>query len=209
MTRIKICGITDLDDAVHASECGADLLGFNFYRKSKRYVEPALCGEIISELTGPVEKVGVFVNETLEDIVAIAKFTRIDIIQLHGDENRHFAKSAAAATGLPVIRAVRINGAAQVAQWTPDAADTLLLDSYSAGEYGGTGKAVDITAAANFVSKYPKVYLAGGLSELNVVTAIRTIRPYGVDACSLLESSPRKKDKEKVRSFIAAARNAI
>jgi phosphoribosylanthranilate isomerase len=191
---IKICGITNAADALAAIELGANALGFNFYRPSPRYVDPAVAAAIVRELPANVLKVGVFVNESP---VAIAREVGLDVAQLHGDESPE---------SLPDFRlwkALRVT-----TDWTADranafAVEALLLDAPGNGLYGGSGETFDWSLIRG-VSR--PVVLAGGLDGSNVAAAIRAVRPFGVDACSRLESAPGKKDYDRMARFIEAAR---
>ena len=209
MTKVKICGITNLEDARHSIDCGADALGFNFYNKSPRYISMENAKEIINQLPDNVEKVGVFVNEDMDKIVEIADVAGLDTLQLHGDETPAFVAEIAAKTELPMIKAMRVSSdfiASGVADYDSDA---VLLDTFSADQHGGSGKVFNWEIARVVVQSGKKLYLAGGLSPENVADAIKAVRPYAVDACSLLEIEPGHKDHEKVAAFIKAAKEAI
>lgn len=208
-TKIKICGITNTEDALLAIECGADDLGFNFYEKSPRYVSPENARAIIAELPVSVMKIGVFVNETVERICDIATITSLDAVQLHGDEDNRFIDAVHTMSGLPVIKAIKITTDFDLndAKYSP--AEAILLDKYSAKEYGGTGEAFDWNEVKQVSEVVERVYLAGGLTPENVGEAIRIVRPYAVDVCSRIESEPGKKDPERLRRFIAAVKETI
>ncbi len=205
MTKVKICGITDLEDARLAVEFGADMLGFNFYLKSPRYISVETASSIIKELPGEIIKVGVFVNETADRICEIAKAGRLDAVQLHGDESPDFIMRLADSVHCRVIKAFRVGPDFDVRSVSNYAVDAVLLDGYSNGFYGGAGQSFDWEIAKHIPSSID-LYVAGGLSEQNVREAISEVRPYAVDSCSLLESSPGKKDPEKLRRFIAEAK---
>ena len=209
MTRVKICGITNLEDARHAADSGADALGFNFYEKSTMYIQPGAAGSIIKQLNGTTEHIGVFVNEDLQKLLTIVSTIRLDAIQLHGDEDPGYALECTRRTGLPVIKAFRLGPTFSVDEPERYQADAILLDTYSEDKIGGTGKTFDWAAAKKISGLFPKVYLAGGLSAENVAAAICAVHPFAVDACSLLESTPGRKDREKVSRFIAAAKMAL
>lgn len=209
MTKVKICGITNLEDALMSVELGADALGFNFFEKSPRYIAPNLAKRIIKQLPIGVKSVGVFVNETIDTVTEIAKITEIDFIQLHGDETPKFAKQLQISTGLQVIKAFRVSGYFNAARMMKYQVDTVLLDSYSGAEYGGTGEIFDWSVATQVRELFPKLYLAGGLNPQNVGEAIRLVTPYAVDACSGLESSKGIKDRNKVEAFIRNIREAL
>jgi indole-3-glycerol phosphate synthase/phosphoribosylanthranilate isomerase/anthranilate synthase/indole-3-glycerol phosphate synthase/phosphoribosylanthranilate isomerase len=204
--RVKICGITNLEDARMSVDAGADMLGFNFYRRSPRYIEPENARRIIERLPATVQSVGVFVNEENPQRVAdIADIADIDIIQLHGDESPSYCQ---ALKERRVIKAIRVDNdfsSAQVAEYQTEA---ILLDTFSGAARGGTGESFDWTIAKQARQLVSRLFLAGGLTPNNVARAIATVTPYAVDACSSLESAPGKKDERRVREFIAAARSA-
>jgi phosphoribosylanthranilate isomerase len=187
---VKICGITNRDDALAAVEHGATALGFNFYPKSPRYVEPAEAARLIEELPPDVWKVGVFVNEPEEKVSAIAAQAHLDIVQLHGD---------ACATGVRTWRALPVKADFRLEQLSSSTAEAFLLDAPSATLYGGTGETFDWSRVAG---SGKRIILAGGLDASNVGKAIRVARPWGVDACSRLESSPGRKDHTKMAQFL-------
>jgi phosphoribosylanthranilate isomerase len=208
-TKVKICGITNLGDAVDAVDCGADALGFNFYRGSKRFITPDLTHEIIACLSSNVQRIGVFVNESIEQIVEIAAKTNVDGIQLHGEESPEFVEELRWTLDLPIIKAFRVSGEQVVDEIALYRVDAVLLDANSTKDRGGTGETFDWSIAKLVTDVIPNTYLAGGLSAENVAEAIRIVKPYAVDACSLLEREPRKKDRDKVARFVAAAKGAI
>jgi len=206
MTKVKICGITNLEDALLSAKFGADTLGFNFYPKSPRYISPEKAREIIDELPENVLKVGVFVNEDFEKICEIAATAKLDAIQLHGEESPEFARQLKAKTSLEIIKAFRVSEnfkPEDVLQYTVDA---VLLDAYSPQEHGGTGETFDWEIAKKVREIFPKMYLAGGLSENNIFIATETVKPFAVDACSLIEREKGLKDSQKVRDFIFAVK---
>ncbi len=206
MTKVKICGITNLEDALLSVKFGADALGFNFYAKSPRYILPENAREIIEQLPAEVLKVGVFVNETLDKIAEIAKTAKLNALQLHGEETPEFAAELKLKTGLEIIKAFRVSP-----DFTPEdvlkyEVDAILLDAYNPQEYGGTGETFDWKIARKVQEIFPKMYLAGGLSADNTATAIRMVKPFALDSCSCLESEKGKKDKVKVINFIKFAK---
>lgn len=209
MTKVKVCGITNLEDALMSVQLGADTLGFNFFVRSPRYIAPKLAEEIIKKLPAEVLNVGVFVNETSEILTGIANESGIDLIQLHGDETPEFAEEIRVSTGLDVIKAFRVTEQFYTANVVRYGVDAILLDSYSLTGRGGTGEKFDWNIAAQVRELFPKFYLAGGLNPLNVAEAIKTVRPYAVDACSGLESSKGIKDQNKVEAFIRNVREAL
>jgi phosphoribosylanthranilate isomerase len=206
MTKVKICGITNLEDALLSVKFGADALGFNFYERSPRYILPEKAREIIEQLAPEILKVGVFVNESLKTILEIAETAKLDAIQLHGDETPEFIKELKAETNLEIIKAFRMTDGFRAEDVLKYKVDAVLLDAYSAKDYGGTGETFDWRIARKVREIVPKMYLAGGLSAENVAGAIAGVEPFAVDACSLLEESKGHKNPEKVRDFIFAVK---
>lgn len=202
MVEVKICGITNVDDARAAVEAGAYALGFNFYRRSPRYISPLDARRIIGQLPSHIMTVGVFVNEAApEDVARIAGESNVCAVQLHGDESPAYCR---ALRSLNVIKALRV-----AEDFVPESAteyetEAILLDSFDRRERGGTGRTFDWEIARLVRVLVPKLYLAGGLSLENVAEAIETVRPFAVDACSRLESAPGVKDQERMRAFISA-----
>jgi len=206
MTKVKICGITNLEDALISAKFGADALGFNFYEKSPRYIAPEKAGEIIKELPENVLKVGVFVNETLEKIVGIAEIAGLDAIQLHGEETPEFARELKQKTNLEIIKAFRVSPDFAPEDVLKYETDAILLDAYSPKEHGGTGETFDWKLAFKVKQMTQKLYLAGGLDVQNVDVAIKRVQPFAVDSCSLLEKEKGRKDKQKVFRFISVVK---
>ena len=186
---VKICGITNRDDAMAAIEGGATALGFNFYPASPRYVTPARAAEIIGGLPASVWKVGVFVDEPAESILKTARQVGLDIAQLHGHESADQYPQ-----GIRVWKAIRMNG--QGAGRLPEGVEAVLLDGPASGQ------TFDWARAPHHLAK---LILAGGLDAANVREAIEQVRPWGVDACSKLESVPGRKDRCKMAAFLKAA----
>lgn len=204
MTLIKICGITNLADALAAVELGADALGFNFYRRSARFIEPERARAIIEELPERVLAVGVFVNEEGPDVVEqMASEASVRAVQLHGDESPAYCRSI---RNFPVIKALRVSDDFSPECVSEYEVDAILLDAFDAEVRGGTGKRFDWDVARRVRALVPKLFLAGGLSPENIAEAISQVEPYAVDACSSLETSPGRKELEKVRAFISRAR---
>lgn len=207
--RVKICGITNPEDALHAIDSGADAIGFNFYKGSKRYISPENAASIGEQMAMRVEKVGVFVNATVEEIVSIEDAVALDSIQLHGEESPEFIEQLRLESDATIIKAVRIGPDFEPLDALKYKADAILLDAYSENERGGTGKTFDWSIALKVSEIVDKVYLAGGLTPENVADAINEVRPFAVDVASGVESSPGKKDTAKVAAFIKAAKKAI
>lgn len=208
MTKVKICGITNLDDALISIEAGADMLGFNFYEKSPRYVTPETAKAIIKSLPDGIANVGVFVNCSFVELESIASDLPLDFIQLHGDENPDFVQRLAGATDAKVIKAIRVSPDFRPSMASQYAADLFLLDTDSR-TFGGSGETFDWDAAIRFKEFAPEFLLAGGLTADNVGEAIRRVRPFAVDVCSGVESAKGKKDPSKVAAFVRNAKNAL
>ena len=198
--KVKVCGMTSLKDALVAVEGGADAVGFIFYKKSPRSVTMKTVREIVLELPPFVDTVGVFVDETAEQINKIADYCNLDIIQLHGDESPTFCKKIRR----KVIKAFRIKDMQSVKKISNFQVSGFLLDTFSENLHGGTGKVFDWNLALP-AKKFGPVIMAGGLTPNNVQQAVRQIRPYGVDVCSGVESEPGIKDHKKVRAFLKNA----
>jgi phosphoribosylanthranilate isomerase len=193
---IKICGITRLEDAHAAVDAGARAVGFVFWRESPRFIDPYRARRIVSTLPAFVTPVGVFVNQPLEYVAGVATLARLGAVQLHGDETVEYA----AALHAPVIKALTL-GATAIDAW-PDRV-TLLLDAHDPARRGGTGVAIDWTAAAALAARRP-ILLAGGLTPDNVGEAIERVRPCGVDVSSGVERSAGVKDHDRMKSFCEA-----
>ena len=209
MTKVKICGITNFPDAVNAMDSGADAIGFNFYKDSKRYISSQEAESIVERLEKPIIKVGVFVNESIEKIIDAEALAELDAIQLHGDESPAFVAQLRAGTNSAIIKALRVTPGFSPRDVLEYEADAILLDHYSPLERGGTGNTVNFDIARSVSNVVDVLYLAGGLSPANVEDAIRIVGPYAVDACSCLETSPGIKDHEKVAAFVKAAKEGI
>ena len=201
--RVKICGITSLDDALFAAECGADALGFVFWKKSPRFVEPAIVKAIVKALPPFVSCVGVFVDEEASRANEIARQAGLSCVQLHGSETPEFCKLIE----LRVVKAFRIKESADISRLSDYDVSAFLLDSYSEGIPGGTGKVFDWDCAIE-AKKYGRIILAGGLTPGNIEEALRKVGPYGVDVSSGVESSKGKKDWVKVKEFIRLVRGS-
>jgi phosphoribosylanthranilate isomerase len=199
--KVKICGMTNLNDALSAVDAGVDALGFIFYKKSPRSVNMKIVREIVSKLPPFVDAVGVFVNETAEKINKISDRCNLDKIQLHGNESPAFCKKIQRR----VIKAFRIKDLQSVKQLSGYSVSSFLLDTYSEGGYGGTGKTFDWNLV-HPAKEYGPVILAGGLTAINVGKAIQIVQPYGVDVCSGIESHPGIKDHNKMRTFLTNAK---
>ena len=202
MVRVKICGITNLEDALLAAELGADALGFIFYAKSPRHVAPETARAIIAQLPPFVAAVGVFVDEAAAVVQELAGRVGLDWVQLHGQESPEYCRNL----GRKVIKGFRIQDEDSLRRLADyqGAAQALLLDTYKKGQVGGTGEIFDWHLARK-AKKYGRIILAGGLTPENVAQAIATAGPAAVDAASGTEAAPGKKDPAKLRAFFKAA----
>jgi len=203
MIKIKICGITNLDDALAATGAGADALGFNFYKKSPRYVEPEKAAEIIHQLPPFVMPVAVFVNEREEKIRDIQFTTGIKVLQFHGDERPEFCDRFASR----VIKAFQVKDKDSLKHMAHYHVGALLLDSYREDLRGGTGETFDWHLAV-VAKTFGRVILAGGLTPENVAEAVKLVQPYGVDVAGGVEKEQGTKDHAKIKKFIAEVRRA-
>ena len=200
---VKICGITNVADALAAAEAGADALGFMFYEPSQRNLSLAAAAEIIRELPPFIARTGVFVNPTADFVRAVIATSGIDTLQFHGEEPPEFC----AQFGLPILKAFRVKDRSVLTLCAAYRDCAWLLDSHVDGALGGTGVAFDWDVAIEAVKLHPKVILAGGLKAETVAEAVRRVRPYGVDVSSGVESAPGKKDYFRVCDFILAAKS--
>ena len=203
--KIKIGGIKTLPDALAATEAGADMVGFNFYRKSPRFVDPQTCQRICSVLrqNAPwVKRVGVFVNASLDEIEQALEFCSLDLAQLSGDET----PALCAALGGRGFKAFHGVPSRTVRPYVRSGVPAFLVDAAVSGYYGGTGVTTDWSDAVRLASNY-SFLLAGGLVPGNVARAIEQVKPWGVDVASGVESRPGVKDSGKMRAFVEAARS--
>lgn len=205
-TVIKICGITNVRDAEECVTAGADELGFNFFKGSVRFLEPDTAARIARSLPARVGKVGVFVNESISEILRISGDANLDAIQLHGDEPLEFVSELRSKTKLRLIKAFRVSTELPIELLSRYTVDGFLLDAHSNGSYGGTGEIFDWSVAVRAKTASMPIYLAGGLDDHNVGDAIAKVRPYAVDACSGLESEKGRKDLTKVQEFVRRVR---
>jgi phosphoribosylanthranilate isomerase len=199
---VKICGMTRLPDALHAVDHGADALGFVFWPQSPRYISPERAAVIIAALPTGVSAVGVFVNETVDEITRVAAETGISAIQLHGDEPPSYADALA----WPVVRATTVEQIEEASSSWP-AGTTFLMDTGDPVRRGGTGQTIDWQQAAS-AARVQRIVLAGGLTPDNVAEAVAAVRPFGVDVSSGVEDAPGVKNGDKVARFLASARSA-
>lgn len=203
-TRVKICGLTNLEDARFASGAMADYLGFIFYPKSPRYIEPGEAGAIINWIEGP-EKVGVFVNQPLDEVNQIAKETGLDYVQLHGNESLEYCQLI----DKPIIKVIHITDEtsadslkAQIALYS-EVASYYLFDSKVGDQWGGTGTTFDWSILEGVGEVHP-FFLSGGINPDNVQQAIKTVKPFGIDISSGVEEKPGLKDFEKIEQLMEA-----
>ena len=200
-TKLKICGITNLEDARFSSGMMVDYLGFIFYEKSPRYIEPAKAGAIINWIEGP-EAVGVFVNQPLDDVNAIAKETGLGIVQLHGSESPEYCELVEK----PVIKVIHVEEGATKdtlkgkIQPYIDTVDYFMFDSKIGDQWGGTGKVFDWSLIKDIIHDKP-FFLSGGLNTENIREAIKTVHPFAIDLSSSLEAEPGLKDFDKMEVF--------
>jgi phosphoribosylanthranilate isomerase len=202
--KVKICGITDVEDALAAVEAGADALGFIFYEPSPRHVPIRVVADIIRQLPPFVAKVGVFVNAAEEVVRRALGECGIDTLQFHGDETPEFCRKF---SPLKTYKAFRVENLESLSALSRYPTDAWLLDSFIAGKPGGTGAKFNWDLAVEGKKLCRPVILAGGLTPENVADAVRKVGPFAVDVSSGVESSPGKKDHAKVRRFIAAAKD--
>ncbi len=202
MTRVKICGITSLEDALTAVEAGADALGFVFFAKSPRHIFPEQAARIISQLPPFVQAVGLFVNEEADTVNKVADLCRLDLVQLHGDEPPDYCRQFKRR----LLKAFRVRSLTCLDPINNYQVAGYLLDTFSPSFYGGTGLSFNWEIAAEAVKRHQRIVLAGGLTPDNVAEAISQVRPYGVDVSSGVEAAPGKKDRDKLRAFLQNAK---
>ena len=199
---IKICGITNFQDAIAISETGVDALGFVFYPESKRYIPPDKANEIIKELPPFINTIGLFVNEKRENVIDTLHKCPVAIIQFHGDESpeycSHFNKR--------IIKAFRVKNDFSNNVFTGYSVNAFLLDCFVQGEYGGTGESFDWDIAV-MAKMFGRIILAGGLNLNNIEHALRKTKPYGIDISSGVEIEPGQKDINKVKEIVEICRN--
>ncbi len=200
MVRVKICGITNMEDALMAVEAGADALGFVFFRGSPRCISPEQAAAIIRQLPPFVQTVGLFVNEEPATVNNVADQSGLDLVQLHGEESPNYCDEIRRR----VIKAFRVKDHATLDDMTSYHVAACLLDAWSPAAHGGTGTTFNWEIAARAAASN-RIILAGGLTSENVAAAVATVHPYAVDVSSGVESAPGKKDAGLVRAFVGAA----
>lgn len=202
---IKVCGITNLPDALMCLEAGSDMLGFNFYPESPRYIPPRDAREIIDQLPRKIPTIGVFVSAgTPDQVKEIVMAAGVDGIQLHGDETPDYCR---AFSDRFVIKTLRVGAGFDPARADDYQVSAIMLDTLDLKVRGGTGRTFDWSIALQIRDRGSRLFLAGGLSSENVAQAIATVQPYAIDVCSSLEALPGKKDPALVWNFIKVARN--
>ena len=204
MTPVKICGITNEEDALYAAKLGAAALGFIFYPASPRYIKPEYARKIVSVLPDDLVKVGVFVNENVAEIKRVMEYCGLDMIQLHGDETPAFCREFPA---YRIIKAIELKNNADLNHVYSYEVAALLVDSRHAGLYGGTGRKANWELACRVKNKKPLI-LSGGINEKNIAEALRTVAPAALDINSGVESKPGKKDHEKLARIFDIIRAA-
>jgi len=207
-TRIKVCGITRLQDALCAVEHGVDALGFIFHRKSARYIDPEEARIIIEQLPPFVDAVGVFVDKEREKVEEIIRYCRLGYVQLHGDESFKYVERLSRFTSpCEMVKAFRVSGDTTPEDFEPymPHVKSFLLDTYDKEQAGGTGKTFDWSIIPRLGLRKPYM-LAGGLTPSNITAALQEVRPYGVDVSSGVEVAPGIKDHSLIREFIGAVR---
>jgi phosphoribosylanthranilate isomerase len=205
MVRVKICGITNSEDARAAVDCGADALGFVFFRKSPRFVTPEDASSIIRSLPSFIVSVGVFVNERREDIESMLSYTGVDVVQLHGDETPDMCTLSRR-----VVKAFRVKSLDSLApiEKFRGLVSAFLLDTYTHDTLGGTGRIFNWDVALE-AKQFGRVILAGGLTPDNVAAAVDHVKPYAVDVSSGVELRKGKKDHDKMKHFIERAKSVL
>jgi phosphoribosylanthranilate isomerase len=209
MVKVKICGITSRRDALTAAACGADALGFVFYKKSPRYVPPSAAAGIIRQLPPFVSAVGVFVDPSFKELAVVLKKCPLDYVQLHGAETPAFCRLVEQKLRIKVIKGLRIGTRADIPSIRKYNVAGILLDTCVPGQAGGTGQTFDWDVLKNAALDRDGLVLAGGLTAQNVGRAIRQVQPGCVDVSSGVERWPGRKDVRKIRAFVRAAKRAL
>jgi len=202
IVKVKICGITNYDDAAAAVDAGADLLGFNFYPKSPRFIVPEKAAEIINKLPAFTDTAGVFVNASLEKILGAVTQCQLNWVQLHGDESPEFCKEFLS-HDIKTMKAIRVKDQNDIQKAEDYFTDAILLDAFDPEKYGGTGIAFDWNIVGHMNKR---VFLAGGINPDNVVEAVE-LGVYGIDICSGIEAEPGKKDHKKMKKLFENIRH--
>jgi len=201
--KVKICGITNAPDALAAVEAGADALGFMFYEKSPRHISIPDAARVIRELPPFIMKVGVFVDASEDLVMRAIGDCGLNLLQFHGNESPEYCTQF----GLMSMKALRIRDAESLKALSDYSTDAFLLDAYVADKLGGTGEKFNWHLAIEAKKSGKLIFLAGGLTPENVAEAVKRVQPFGVDVSSGVEAQPEKKDRDKVRAFIQAAKS--
>jgi phosphoribosylanthranilate isomerase len=201
IVKVKICGLTNLEDAQAAVDMGADLLGFNFYKGSPRYIEPAKATKIINKMPSFFDTVGVFVNATLDEIKPLVAEGTLNWAQLHGDETPEFCELITT-LAVRTIKAMRVTGPESIEQADKYPADAILFDAFNPDKYGGTGARFDWGLLGDLNRR---IFVAGGITPENVMQAV-DLGVYGIDICSGIEERPGKKDLKKMKKLFDTVR---
>jgi len=196
VVKVKICGITNFEDAMAAVDMGADLLGFNFYAKSPRFLTVSKAAEIIGRLPGFIDVTGVFVNASLDQIHETINQCQLDWVQLHGDEDPQFCMSLRS-INVKTMKAIRVKDQQDIERAEDYFTDAVLLDAFDPNKYGGTGLTFDWNIVGHIGKR---IFLAGGINPDNAVAAVE-LGVYGIDICSGIEAAPGKKDHRKMRKL--------
>jgi len=206
MVKVKICGITNLEDALNSAAAGCDALGFVFYKKSPRYITPEKAKQIIGRLPPFILKIGVFVNAKAKTVKRIGKFCGLDILQFHGNESPGFCHKF---KNYKIIKAFRAKNKAALGNLLKYKPFACLFDAFTKTKIGGTGKKFDWDLVRHLDGLPKPVFLSGGLNVHNVKAAIREVHPDWVDVSTGVEIKPGKKDPKKVKEFISAAKKSV
>ena len=196
IVKVKICGITNIDDAVAAMDMGADMLGFNFYPDSPRYVTPEQAADIINKLPAFMDTAGVFVNASIEQIHETNAVCHLDWVQLHGDEDPDFCRLLLS-HNVKTMKAIRVKDQTDIDRTNSFFTDAVLLDAFDPEKYGGTGLTFDWNVIGHIGKR---VFLAGGINPDNAAAAVK-LGVYGIDVCSGIEAEPGKKDHKKMKKL--------
>jgi len=196
IVKVKICGITNYEDAAAALDMGADLLGFNFYPKSPRFIAPDRAAEIINKLPAFIDLAGIFVNASIDQIHEIKKLCSLDWVQLHGDESPQFCREFLS-YNVKVMKALRVKDSSDIKKADDYFTDAILLDAFNPEKYGGTGLTFDWNIIGHIGKR---VFLAGGINPDNAADAVK-LGVYGIDVCSGIEAEPGKKDHKKMKKL--------
>ena len=202
IVKVKICGITNYEDAATALDMGADLLGLNFYPKSPRYIAPAKAVEIINKLPAFIDLAGVFVNESIEKIHETKNFCQLDWLQLHGDESPEFCKQFLSHS-VKIMKAIRVKDQKDIERAESFFTDAILLDAFDPEKYGGTGLTFDWNIVGHIGKR---IFLSGGINPDNAAAAVE-LGVYGIDVCSGVEAEPGKKDHKKMKKLFENIRH--